>query len=187
MKKIVIFASGSGTNAENIYNYFQNYKDISIDSIFTNNPKAGVIERAERLKIPCYVFNRDDFVKTDVVLNRLNESSPDLIVLAGFLWLVPEKIIDAFENKIINIHPALLPKFGGKGMYGDRVHEAVIEADEKESGITIHWVNKHYDEGKTIVQEKVLIEKGETPDSLAEKIHDLEYEYFPKAIHDLLN
>ena len=186
MKKIVIFASGSGTNAENIFNYFKDSDRITVDSIFTNNSKAGIIERSKRLGIPCKIFNRDEFVKSDKMLNELLVINPDLIVLAGFLWLVPENIIEAFANKIINIHPALLPKYGGKGMYGDRVHKAVIEAGEKESGITIHWVNKFYDEGKVILQEVVIVDEEDNADSLATKIHELEYEYFPKVIEKLL-
>ncbi len=172
MKKIVIFASGSGSNAENIYNYFHKDNKIKVTSFFTNNPNAGVINRAKKLGVPCVVFDRSEFTSSDIVLNKLIDINPHLVVLAGFLWLVPEKIIDRFEGKIINIHPALLPKFGGKGMYGDKVHEAVIDSGEKESGITIHWVNKHYDEGKTILQERIKIETGDTPESLAENIHE---------------
>lgn len=187
MKNIIVFASGSGTNAERIGKYFSGNPEINVSCILTNNPKAGVIERAKNLEIDCKIFNRNDFYDTNVVLNILDNYKPDLIVLAGFLWLVPENMIDKYNNRIINIHPALLPKYGGKGMYGMRVHEAVIEAREQKSGITIHWVNKFYDEGQIIFQESFIIDTNETPESLARRIHELEYRNFPVVIERLLS
>ena len=187
MKKIAIFASGSGTNAENIVEYLRG-KQIAIPAmILSNNPKAKVLQRAERLQVPYTVFTRKDFYETDHVLNNLLDHQIDLIVLAGFLWLIPEKIIRAFPNRIINIHPALLPKYGGKGMYGDKVHRAVIENGEKESGISIHYVNEKYDEGQIIFQSRCPVEKDDTPESLAAKVHALEYKYYPEVVEGLLD
>jgi phosphoribosylglycinamide formyltransferase-1 len=187
MKRIAIFASGSGSNAENIYHYFKHHKDVQIDLILTNNPNAGVIERAQRLDIPCLRFNRFDLYSTEKITEELLNRKIDLIVLAGFLWLLPSSIIQLFPNKIINIHPALLPKYGGKGMYGDFVHQAVSKANESETGITIHYVNEFYDEGAVIFQKSVAINPGEDPELIAQKVHTLEYEYFPKLIDDLLS
>ncbi len=186
MKNIAIFASGSGTNAENIIKYFEDSSTIDVVVVLTNNANAGVIERAHSLFVDVHVFNRDDFYNSDRVINILDNYKTDLIVLAGFLWLVPENILGKYENKGINIHPALLPDYGGKGMYGKRVHEAVIDSGDSESGISIHKVNKIYDDGQIIFQAKVKIDKNETPDSLAGKIHMLEYEHFPKVIESLL-
>ena len=186
MKNIAIFASGSGSNAENIINYFKNDSENVVKIVFCNNPDAYVLERAKRLNVPTIVFGRDEFYHSDVVLNELKRLDIDLIVLAGFLWKVPEAIIDAYPNRVINIHPALLPSYGGKGMYGMKVHEAVIAAGEKESGITIHYVNDHYDEGATIFQAKCTIVPEDTPETLATKVHALEYEYFPGVIEKTL-
>ncbi len=186
MKNIVVFASGSGTNAERIGKYFENDPDIDVKCILTNNPKAGVIKRAENLGIDCKIFNRNDFYETYNVMDILSDYNPDLIVLAGFLWLVPEKLINEYPHRIINIHPALLPDYGGKGMYGMKVHEAVINAREPKSGITIHWVNKFYDKGQIIFQESFDIAEKESPESLASKIHELEYRNFPVVIEKLL-
>ena len=185
-KKIAIFASGSGTNAENIINYFQNKKEVEIKSVYTNNPKAYVIERAKKFNIPVTVFNRKDFYDSQRVLNNLLEQKVDFIVLAGFLWLVPESLLYHYNNKIVNIHPALLPKYGGKGMYGNKVHESVIANNEKESGISIHLVNKNYDEGKMVFQAKCEVKKDDTPEELARRIHQLEYQYYPRVIEDLI-
>jgi len=182
MKKIAIFASGNGSNAQNIADYFDGNPLIKIQLILTNNPNAFVLERAKNLKIAYDVFNRDDFYKSDVVMQKLEEQEIDFVVLAGFLWLIPENLIQKFPNKILNIHPALLPKYGGKGMYGSKVHEAVHAAADDESGITIHYVNKEYDEGMIIFQARTKIDKTDTPDLIAEKIHALEYEYFPQII-----
>jgi phosphoribosylglycinamide formyltransferase-1 len=187
MKRIVIFASGGGTNAENLIKFFQNSDNASVIQILCNNPHAKVLERAKTLKVSAFAFNRTAFSKTDDVLNLLKASQPDLIVLAGFLWKFPEFIIDAFPNKVINIHPALLPKYGGKGMYGMHVHEAVVENKEPETGITIHYVNKNYDEGAIIFQAKCDVTSQDTAKDVASKIHDLEMEYFPKVIATLLN
>ena len=184
--KIVIFASGSGTNAENIIKFFQNSQNTEILAVFSNKKYAGALERAHKLNIKALHFDRDAFYKSNEVLNLLKDMQPDLIVLAGFLWLFPSNIIQHFPNRIINIHPALLPKYGGKGMYGSRVHEAIIAEKEKESGITIHYVNEKYDEGQTIFQATTKIDENDTPDSLASKIHQLEYKHFPEVIQQLL-
>ncbi len=187
MKRIAIFASGSGSNAENIALYFRNSDKARVEAFYCNNPKAFVIERAHRLGIPLMLFNREKFYSGDEVLNDLRSRGIDLIVLAGFLWLVPENLTRAFAGKIVNIHPALLPKFGGKGMYGMAVHKAVIEAGEAESGITIHLIDEVYDRGKILMQAKCPVLPGDTPDSLAERIHNLEYEHFPAAIERLID
>jgi len=187
MNNIVLFASGSGSNVENIVNFFKNDPNINVSMILTNNPKAYVIQRAEKLGIPVRIFNRDDFYKNSAILDLLKEINPDLVVLAGFLWLIPAGLISAFPDRIINIHPALLPKYGGKGMYGSKVHEAVVENGEKESGITIHYVNEKYDEGNIIFQAKCNVLPSDSPDDVAEKVHQLEYEHFPKVIASLLS
>ena len=187
MNRIAIFASGSGSNAENIVNHFSTIDNIEVSIILTNNVNAFVLERARKMNVKSAVFNKVEFTETDKVLNILKENNIDWIVLAGFLLKIPQNLIDDFPNKIINIHPALLPKYGGKGMYGDRVHQAVIEAKEKESGITIHYVNEHYDEGKIIFQAKCLIEEIDTAEDLASKIHELEYEHFPLVIEKTVN
>ena len=184
MKNIVIFASGSGTNAENLIRYFnQPDSNARVTSVFTNNKEAGVIMRAEKFDVSVTVFNRETF-KSPEFLKQIG--NPDCIVLAGFLWLIPEYLVKTFPNKIINIHPALLPNYGGKGMYGSRVHEAVIENNDKQSGISIHFVNENYDEGEIILQARCKVEANETPDSLAQKIHKLEYAFFPITIKTLL-
>lgn len=187
MKKIVLFASGSGSNVENIVKYFKKSEEVEITKVYTNNPNAYVIERCEDLNIPCGIFSRKEFRENLSVLDDLKSIQPDLIVLAGFLWLVPSEYVEAFPNKIINIHPALLPKYGGKGMYGSRVHEAVVANKEKESGITIHFVNEKYDEGNIIRQEKCVVQLNDTPDDVASKVHALEYEHFPQVINELLS
>ncbi|MCQ4873965.1 MULTISPECIES: phosphoribosylglycinamide formyltransferase [Odoribacteraceae] len=186
MKKIAIFASGSGSNAENIINYFQNDAENVVKIVFCNKPNAYVLERAKRLNVPTFVFGREDFYHSDMVLNELKRLDIDMIVLAGFLWKVPDAIIEAYRERVVNIHPALLPSYGGKGMYGMKVHESVIAAGEKESGITIHYVNDHYDEGATIFQARCEITPEDTPDTLAEKVHALEYEHFPRVIKEVL-
>jgi phosphoribosylglycinamide formyltransferase-1 len=180
--KLAIFASGSGSNAENLVNYFKDSKEISIVNIFCNNPNAFVIIRAKKLKIPCSIFNRADFYDTDLVMSQLEELDIDFIVLAGFLWLIPQKMVEKYPDKIINIHPALLPKFGGKGMYGAKVHEQVVLNKEKETGITIHYVNEHYDEGNVIFQAKTEVLNSDTSEIVAAKVHDLEYQYFPSVV-----
>lgn len=187
MKKIAIFASGSGSNAENIIRFFAKNPEISVNSIFCNVPGAYVLERAKKHNIPAYVFNREEMRDPGKVLRQLQEQGIDFIVLAGFLWLMPSCITSAYPGRIVNIHPALLPGYGGKGMYGAKVHEAVIAAGEKESGITIHYVNDHYDEGATIFQAHCAISADDTPDTLAAKVHALEYEHFPKVIGEVVS
>ena len=187
VKNIALFASGNGSNAQNIIEYFETTPSINPKLILTNKADAYVIERAKTLNIPCIIFTPRELRESNVILDALNEYQIDFIVLAGFLLRIPENIIQAFPNKIVNIHPALLPKFGGKGMYGDRVHEAVREANETETGITIHYVNAHYDEGQIIFQKKVPVLSTDTPDDIAQKVHSLEYEYFPKAIENILS
>jgi phosphoribosylglycinamide formyltransferase-1 len=187
MKRIVIFASGSGTNAQRIAEHFKDNPFISIDRIYCNKKEAYVLQRAKKLGIPTLLFNRDDLKKPEGVLRQLQVDNPDLIVLAGFLWLIPDFIIKQYSNKIINIHPALLPKYGGKGMYGNFVHQAVIDNDERESGITIHYVNEFYDEGMVIYQSKCPVLNSDSPDSLAAKIHQLEHKHYPETIAKLLH
>lgn len=182
----MIFASGSGTNAENIIRHFQNSEVARVAAVFSNKASAKALERAHNLKVKALCFDRDALYKTNEVYNILKDLKPDLIVLAGFLWLFPNKILRAFPNQVINIHPAVLPKFGGKGMFGDFVHQAVIAQKEVETGITIHYVNEKYDEGKIIFQETFAISEGETPAGLAKKIHELEYKHFPEVIENLL-
>ena len=184
MKKIAIFASGSGSNAENIAQYFAKNENLNIECIYSNKADAFVLERAKKFAIPTFVFNRDVFYNSTKVLENLKSYNIDLIVLAGFLWLIPDNLIENFT--IINIHPALLPKYGGKGMYGHRVHEAVVANKETESGITIHYVNERYDEGQIIFQAKCPITSTDTPDDVAAKVHELEYKHFPKVIDQLL-
>ena len=186
MKRIVIFASGSGTNAENLIKFFHNRDNASVIQVLTNNPHAKVLERCKKLKVSALSFNKIGFTKTDDVLNILKASNPDLIVLAGFLWKFPEHILNEFPNKVINVHPALLPKYGGKGMYGMRVHEAVVANNETETGITIHYVNERYDEGAIIFQATCEVNMSDSPDDVAAKIHELEMEHFPKVVERLL-
>lgn len=186
-KKIVIFASGAGTNAENIINYFERQShQIAVSHVLSNNPKAEILEKAHLHDVTVAHFDRFSFYKSEEVLQLLKEIDPDLIVLAGFLWKIPSAIVTAFPQKIINIHPALLPKYGGKGMYGDYVHKAVLENKEKKSGISIHYVNEVYDDGEIIFQEEVDVEPNDTLRSLRDKIRVLEYRHFPIVIHQLL-
>ena len=186
MKKIVIFASGSGTNAENIAVHFSKSRFAEVVCIFSNNENAKVLERAKKYNISSEVFSKEDF-SGDKVLQKLKNIQPNLIILAGFLLKFPQNIIQSFPDKIINIHPALLPKFGGKGMYGMNVHRAVIENKEVETGITIHFVNENYDEGNIIFQKSVPLSTDETPESVAAKVHELEQRFFPEIIEKLLN
>jgi phosphoribosylglycinamide formyltransferase-1 len=185
MKRIVIFASGSGTNAENIIKFFNHTKTTKVTQVLCNNEHAKVFDRCKRLDINCLHFNKSDFFTTDTILDILKEKA-DFIVLAGFLWKIPTKIIDAFPKRIINIHPALLPKYGGKGMYGMNVHNAVKENNEKETGITIHYVNANYDEGAIIFQAKTALNEEDSAEKIAEKIHVLEQRYFPRIIEDVI-
>lgn len=185
-KKIVIFASGSGTNAENIIKYFQNSPEIEVAAVFSNRKSAKALKRAHDLKVKALYFDRDALYHTHEVLHVLQDINPELIVLAGFLWIFPDHILKKFPDRVINIHPALLPNYGGKGMYGMSVHEAVIRNKDEESGISIHYVDHKYDEGKIIFQAKTPVEKHDTPDTLADKIHQLEYRHFPKIIQELI-
>lgn len=185
-KHIVLFASGSGSNVENIVRYFQADDQVGIACVLSNRKNAYVLDRCDKLNINALYFNKTAFYTSDLVLEILNSIKPDLIVLAGFLWKMPGNIIDSFPNKIINIHPALLPKYGGKGMYGMAVHRAVKENGDPESGITIHYVNENYDDGAIIHQAKVAVLPNDTPETIAAKVHKLEYEYFPKIIDRLL-
>lgn len=185
MKKIAIFASGSGSNAENIINHLLGVEVAKVAIILSENKNAFVFERARKLNVPSHLFTIDE-LNNGGVLFILEEYKIDFIVLAGFLKLFPTSIIDKYPQKIINIHPALLPKFGGKGMYGSRVHDAVIKSGEKESGITIHFVNQNYDDGNIIFQAKCKVLENDTPETLAQRIHDLEYKYYPEIIVNLL-
>lgn len=187
MKRIAIFASGNGSNAQKIIEHFEGNAAVEVSLVLTNNENAYVLERSASFKIPSYIFDRQMFYESDVIYNILGDVGIDFIVLAGFLWLVPENILSGWAGHIINIHPALLPKFGGKGMYGGRVHQAVIEAGEKETGITIHYVNEVYDEGEIIFQERFPILPGDTATSIAEKIHVLEHTHFPAVIGQLMD
>ena len=185
-KKIVVFASGSGSNAENIIRYFNNSGTAEVVSVLSNKRSAPVLEKAHKLNVTPLYFDRDAFYNTNEVLHILEDTNPDLIVLAGFLWLFPANIIQNFPNKVINLHPALLPRYGGKGMFGSNVHKAVLANNEKETGITIHYVNEKYDDGQIIFQKAFPISSNETLTSLTEKIHELEHRHFPKVIEDLL-
>jgi phosphoribosylglycinamide formyltransferase-1 len=187
MTNIAIFASGSGTNAENIIKYFSNRQNARVKLVLSNKRQAMVLKRAESLNVSAFFFEYDDFYCTGKVLDRLVKDDISFIVLAGFLWLVPQNILSHYKGRIVNIHPALLPSFGGKGMYGDAVHRAVIAAGGKESGITIHYVNSHYDAGDIIFQARCRIEQGETPETLASKVHKLEYLHFPVIIEKVIN
>lgn len=186
MINIAIFASGSGSNAENIVHYFEGKKEVSIPLIISNKKDAYVHERAKKLHIKSVTFSKNEFESTNHVLECLKDNNIDFIVLAGYLLKVPDNILHAYPHRIINIHPALLPKFGGKGMYGDNVHKAVVEAGEKESGITIHYVNENYDEGAVIFQAKCPVLPGDTYEDVAKKVHTLEYMHFPIVIEDVL-
>ena len=185
MKRIVILASGSGTNAENIIKYFKNHKQIAVTKVLSNNCNAKVLKRADKLNVPCGCFSKKDFINTNKILQELKKNA-DHIILAGFLWKIPNSILKVFPDKILNIHPALLPKYGGKGMYGIHVHNAIIANKEIESGITIHYVNENYDEGAIIFQKSFEVLICDTAESVAKKIHVLEQENFPKVIEKVI-
>jgi phosphoribosylglycinamide formyltransferase 1 len=186
MINIAIFASGSGTNAQRIMEYFKDSPDIRVKILLSNNKNAYALERAKNFGIDTRIFDRSSFCDSDEVVNKLKELNISWIILAGFLWLIPENLIDAFPDKIINIHPALLPLYGGKGMYGHHVHAAVVAAKDKETGISIHFVNKNYDEGQIIFQARCQVEAHDTPETIAKKIQLLEHEHFPKVIENLI-
>lgn len=186
MRNIAIFASGNGTNAENIAEYFSKNEKIKVALIVSNRANAGVHERARRLGIPSLTLPKADFIAGEPVLQVLREYRIDFVVLAGFMCLVSEPLLRAFPNRIVNIHPALLPKFGGKGMFGHHVHEAVVAAGEKESGITIHYINEQYDEGQIAFQASCPLIPEDTPDTVAAKVHALEYRYYPQVIEQII-
>jgi len=186
MKKIAVFASGSGTNAQNLIEYFSTEKGAIVSLILSNRSDALVLERARRLSVETFIFDRQLFYETGTVLEKLKNSDIDFIVLAGFLWLVPGSLVDSYPGRIVNIHPALLPAYGGKGMYGDRVHQAVIDSGDRQSGITIHFVNNAYDEGDIIFQAKCDVLDKDTPETLAKRIHELEYRHFPVVIENII-
>jgi phosphoribosylglycinamide formyltransferase-1 len=185
-KRIAIFASGSGSNAQKIMEHFKKHMDAEVVIVLTNNPEAYVLQRADNFEIPSHIFDKQEFYKTDYVVNLLKNLQIDLIVLAGFMWLIPQNLLKAFPNKIINIHPALLPKYGGKGMYGDRVHQAIVDAHEEESGISIHFVNEHFDEGEIIHQSRFRIEQGDDLEMIKFKGQQLEHLHYPKVVEHLL-
>ena len=183
--RIALFASGSGTNVENIANFFNGKTTAKPVCVLCNKPEAFVLERAKRLGLDSMTFNRADFNDGKKIMEYLRQHDIDMIVLAGFLWLVPQYLIDAYPSRIVNIHPALLPKFGGKGMYGMHVHEAVKQSGETETGITIHLIDGNYDKGNTVFQAKVAIDPSDTPDDIANKVHALEYKHYPEVIEEI--
>lgn len=185
-KRIAIFASGSGSNAQKIMEHFKRSSEAEVVLILTNNPQAYVLQRADNFEVPSHIFTRNEFYNTDDVIKLLKNLQVDLIVLAGFLWLVPQSLLKAFPNKIINLHPALLPKFGGKGMYGDHVHQAVLDAKEEESGITIHFVDEKFDEGEILHQSRFKIEPDDNLEMIKFKGQQLEHLHFPRVIESLL-
>lgn len=186
-KNIAIFASGTGTNAENIIRYFHDSESGVVSLLLSNKVDAPALERARRLGVPCAAFGKEEWASGEAVLSALREAKVDFIVLAGFLLRVPEPLLRAYPGRIVNIHPSLLPKFGGKGMYGGRVHEAVLAAGERESGITIHYINERYDEGGVIFQASCPVLPDDTPETLARRVHELEYRYYPEVIEKLLS
>ena len=185
MNNILLFASGSGSNVENIIRHFSENSTVSIAAVFTNRQDAGVIERCKRLEVPLFYFSEAAY-KAPSFISLVQSFSPRLIVLAGFLKKIRPEFVQAFEGKIVNVHPALLPKYGGKGMYGTHVHKVIVDAKERETGITIHWVDEHYDQGAHIAQFKIPLDGSETAEQVAQKVHRLEYEYFPSTIASLL-
>jgi phosphoribosylglycinamide formyltransferase-1 len=186
MKKLCVFASGAGSNAENLIRYFQKNKTAEVTLIVTNRADAGVNEVARKLGVEVFYCNRDYFSNPAGLTSLLTQKGIDLVILAGFLWLLPACLIQAYPNKIINIHPSLLPKYGGKGMFGEHVHKAVIAAGEKESGITIHYVNERYDQGSILLQARCPVEPGETLLSLSRKVLMLEHRFFPPLVESLV-
>ena len=185
-KRIAIFASGSGSNAQKIMEHFKRNPEAEVVLVLTNNPQAYVLQRADNFEIPAHIFTRREFYETYDVIRLLKNLQVDLIVLAGFLWLAPVSLLQAFPNKIINLHPALLPKHGGKGMYGDHVHKAVLAAKDEESGITIHFVSENFDEGEIIHQSRFKIDQGDNLEVIKFKGQQLEHQHFPRVIESLL-
>ncbi len=187
MTRIAIFASGAGSNAAKIIEYFRNHQKTGVTLIVCNNPSAGVLKLAEQEKIPSIIIEKEQFFRGDGYVPYLKSQKIDFIVLAGFLWKIPGSILSAYPNSIINIHPALLPDYGGKGMYGMNVHAAVLKAGDTESGITIHYVDEHYDNGDIIFQDKCIVLPSDTPETLAEKVHKLEHQHFPRVIDEVVS
>ena len=186
MKHIAIFATGSGSNAQKIIEHFENHDTIKVSLIISNKKTAGVLEKAVAKNIPTLIINREEFYQTKNILQKLHTFQIDFIVLAGFLWLMPTYLVKSYANKVVNIHPALLPKYGGKGMYGKNVHRAVHAAQEEESGITIHYVNEHYDEGAIIYQAKCSLQSTDSPDEIAKKVLQLEHQHYPRIIESVI-
>jgi len=186
MPRLAVFASGNGTNAQRIIEYFRGHPSIAVTHLLCNNPDAYVLIRAKKLGVPTRIFNRTTFYETREIPDLLISQRIDYLILAGFLWLIPKNLLELYPGSIVNIHPALLPKYGGKGMYGMKVHEAVIASGDSESGITIHYVDENYDEGGIIFQAKCPVNIGETSEMLAEKVHQLEYRYFPEVIENVV-
>ncbi|MEO5673086.1 MAG: phosphoribosylglycinamide formyltransferase [Chitinophagales bacterium] len=187
MQRLAIMASGNGTNAKNIIDHFKDNPEIKTELIICNNTKAKVTEVAQESNIPCYLISKTEFYETHKVPALFHSHRIDLIVLAGFLWMIPENILCAYPEHIINIHPALLPAYGGPGMYGRHVHEAVIAAKEKQTGITIHYLNDQYDAGEIIFQKSIPVEKNDTAETISRKVQMLEYEWYPKLIEKILS
>jgi len=187
MTRIAIFASGAGSNAARIIKYFQNHETTGIALIICNNPEAGVLSVASSANIPALLIEKERFFTGDGYVSELQSAAIDFIVLAGFLWKIPQTVIDAFPDAIINIHPALLPNYGGRGMYGLKVHAAVIAAGDKESGITIHYIDEHYDNGDIIFQDKCAVSQSDTPETLAAKVHQLEHHHYPRVIEQVVS
>lgn len=186
LKRIAIFASGSGSNAQRIMEHFKRNKEMEVAIVLSNRADSYVLQRADNFEIPTHVFSKEELYESSTILQLLKNLDIDLIVLAGFLWLIPENIIRQYPRRIINIHPALLPKYGGKGMYGDKIHENVIANHDHETGITIHYVNESFDEGEIIYQNKCVVDNTDTTEKLAYKVHQLEHLHYPRIIEDLL-
>ena len=187
LKKIILFASGSGSNVQKICEFFEKDKATSVEMLVCNNPKALVVRKAKVFKLKSLIIEKESFYNSPKALMKILKLKPDLIVLAGFLWKIPSNLLEAFPNKIINIHPALLPKYGGKGMFGMHIHKSIIENKESKSGITIHYVNEKYDEGTIIFQKEIVLQKGETATTLSKRTLELEHHWFPRIIEKVLN
>lgn len=185
-KRIAIFASGSGSNAQKLMEHFKRNTEVEVALVLTNNPDAYVLQRADSFEIPSHIFDKHEFYKTENVIDLLKNLDIDLIVLAGFLWLIPQNLLQEYPGRIINIHPAILPKFGGKGMYGDHVHKAVMAAGEPEGGITIHYVNENYDEGEYIYQAKYRIDKSDNLEMVKFKGQQLEHLHYPRIVESII-
>ena len=186
MKRIAIFASGSGSNAQRIMEHFKRNKEMEVALVLCNKPDAYVLQRADNFEVPTHVLTKEELLHTNSIDNLLKNLEIDILVLAGFMWLLPERFIQNYPKRIVNIHPALLPKHGGAGMFGRKVHESVLKSKDNETGITIHYVNENFDEGEIIYQSKCTVEKNDDLEKLAYKVHQLEHIHYPKIIEDLL-